>query len=370
MNRDARRDSLRLAVLHSRLSPHMAACFRKLCTSYDVELLVVRIPPAKNAPFDDRHFNWIDELHDRGSLSVAEMTRMLDSFSPDAVFISGWFDRGYLAVARAMRKQDVFVVSGLDKQWTGSWRQQGARLIAPWYLHTAIDVFWVAGERQRQFARRLGYSDQHCWEGVYACDWAQFAASRRKSRSLPRAFLFVGKYAHEKGLDLLVNAYAMYRERVRDPWPLLCAGSGEQDALLEGQSGIKNRGFVQPDDLPSLMAEAGAFVLPSRQEPWGVVVEEAAAAGLPLICSEACGAAVHLLQDRHNGYRVQSENVDHLARALTAMSRTSGEDRARMGAYSHELSKQYTPTRWADTLISGTRNWYATDHSHTSPVTT
>ena len=362
MSGDTSRDPFRLAVLHSRLSPHMAACFRTLRARYDVELLVIRIPPADNAPFDDRHFDWIDQLYERDSLNAEEMTEMLESFSTDAVFMSGWFDRGYLAAARAMRAQDVLVVAGSDQQWTGSWRQQGARIIAPWYLHSAIDVLWVAGERQRQFAHRLGYRGAHCWDGVYACDWEQFAACHSETRSLPRAFLFVGRYIRRKGLDLLVDAYTTYRERVEDPWPLLCAGSGEQESLLEGKEGIKNEGFVQPEDLPGLMERAGAFVLPSRKEPWGVVVEEAAAAGLPLLCSDASGAAVHLLRDRYNGYLVQSESTDHLAQCLVAMSRMSDVDRARMGARSHRLSKQYTPTRWADTLMNGIQDWYASDH--------
>jgi glycosyltransferase involved in cell wall biosynthesis len=367
MNEDAGQDSLRLVVLHSRLSPHMAACFRTLCARHDVELLVVRIPPANNAPFDDRHFEWIGQLYDRGSLSMSDMTGMLDSFSPDAVFMSGWFDRGYLRAARTMREQNVFVVAGSDEQWTGSWRQQGARLIAPWYLHSAIDVLWVAGERQRQFAHRLGFRGAQCWDGVYACDWEKFAI--RHTSPLPRSFLFVGRYIRRKGIDLLVDAYGRYRERVSNPWPLLCAGSGEQEALLERQEGIDNKGFVQPDELPGLMEAAGAFVLPSREEPWGVVVEEAATASLPLICSEACGSAVHLLRDRYNGYLVQSESADHLAQCMVSMSTLSDEDRQRMGARSHELSKQYTPVRWADTLISGINDWYANDRSQASVTT-
>lgn len=366
MSRDINGDPLRLAVLHSRLSPHMAACFRTLCARYDVELLVIRIPPSENAPFDNRHFDWVDQLYNRGSLSVEDMTEMLDSFSPDAVFMSGWFDQGYLSVARAMREQNVLVVAGSDEQWTGSWRQQGARLIAPWYLHTAIDVLWVAGERQRQFARRLGFRGEKCWDGVYACDWEKFAT--RRTGPLPRSFLFVGRYIRRKGVDLLVDAYAKYRAQVEDPWRLVCAGSGEQEVLLDRQAGIDNKGFVQPDELPGLMEAAGAFVLPSREEPWGVVVEEAATASLPLICSEACGSAVHLLRDRYNGYLVRSGSADHLARCMCIMAALPDEKRQRMSTRSHELSKQYTPGRWADTLISGIHDWYASDHSPTRPI--
>ena len=361
MNEGAGPELTRLALLHSRLSPHMAACFRTLRQRHGVTLLVVRVPPADNAPFDDRHFDEIDHLYDRNALSVADMADLLKAFAPDAVFMSGWFDDGYLQVARAMRDQGVVVVAGSDEQWTGSWRQQGARLIAPWYLHSAIDVLWVAGERQRQFARRLGFRGAQCWDGVYGCDWEAFAAQH--TGALPRAFLFVGRYIRRKGVDLLADAYATYRAETETPWRLICAGSGPQEGLLDDRPGIENRGFVQPNALPDLMAEAGALVLPSREEPWGVVVAEAAAAGRPLLCSEACGAAVHLLRDRYNGYLVQSESARHLARCMRTLSTLPDEQRQRMGARSHMLSKQYTPARWADTLTSGIHDWYASDRS-------
>jgi glycosyltransferase involved in cell wall biosynthesis len=179
----------------------------------------------------------------------------------------------------------------------------------------------------------------------------------------------VGRYIRRKGIDLLADAYAMYREQAEDPWPLLCAGSGEKEALFNQQEGIDNRGFVQPDALPDLMGQAGTLVLPSREEPWGVVVAEAAAAGLPLICSEACGSAVHLLRDRYNGYLAQSGSADHLAQCMTTVSALPDEKRRQMGSRSYELSKQYTPTRWADTLISGIHNWYARDRSQARAIT-
>jgi glycosyltransferase involved in cell wall biosynthesis len=350
----------RLAVLHARLSPHMAACLRTLHRQ-GVELLVVRLPPAQTAPFDERHFAWIDHLYDRSALRIPALQRRLEAFAPDAVFMSGWFDEGYLHLARVLRRRGVMVIAGSDQQWTGSWRQQGARLIAPWYLHSAIDVLWVAGERQRQFAHRLGFRGRRCWEGVYGCAWNAFAAQH--TGALPNAFLFVGRYTPRKGVDLLADAYATYRARADDPWPLLCAGRGPQGDLLATQPGIENRGFVQPDALPALMGQAGALVLPSRTEPWGVVVTEAAAAGRPLLCSEACGAAVHLLRDRYNGYLLHTGEAEHLAQRMHTLAGQPPAARRRMGARSHALSKPYTPTRWADTLTNGIYDWYADSRS-------
>ncbi len=101
------------------------------------------------------------------------------------------------------------------------------------------------------------------------------------------------------------------------------------------------------------MGRSGAFVLASRREPWGVVVQEAAAAGLPLICSDQVGAAVHLLQHHYNGYSFASGDADQLARCMKRLSELSDAQRAEMGRRSHELSKQFLPERWVETLVAG-----------------
>ena len=73
-----------------------------------------------------------------------------------------------------------------------------------------------------------------------------------------------------------------YCKSVENPWPLVCAGAGPLvDTVSDFAS--SNIGFVQPEQLPDLMAGATAFVLPSRIEPWGVVLHEAASSGLPLV---------------------------------------------------------------------------------------
>lgn len=344
----------RLAILYSRLSGYLASCLKAVTERHGVELLVIRTPPVPDAPFDDRHFSWITHLHDRTAHDTDSMRLLLDDFAPDGVYMSGWSDKGYLRVAREQRRTGVPVVAGSDNQWKGTLRQQVGRLIAPYYLHPAIDALWVAGERQRQFAARLGYFGRHCWDGIYACDWDAFGSAHIPDKQLKNpAFLFVGRYVSVKGLQTLVEAYARYREHVDQPWMLRCAGTGPLEDLLDGQAGVVNAGFIQPDSLPDLMAHAGAFVLPSHHEPWGVVAQEAAAAGLPLICSEACGAAVHLLRDFYNGFLVATGDVDELTQAMVRMTLLTPGERSKMGQRSHELSRQYMPARWADTLVHG-----------------
>ena len=349
----------RVAILYSRLAAYMVACLRALRETYDVELLIYQYPPADEAPYDRALFDELGTVLDRTQHSDEEILARVRAFDPDAMYIVGWMDRGYLNVARALRNDGVPVIAGCDRQWAGTWRQRLGQLAAPWYLHPAIDVLWVPGERQRQLARRLGYRGARCWSGIYCCDWDRFADARRPVSERTQTFLYVGRYVDVKGIDVLLEAYQAYRGAVERPWTLTCVGTGPQADRLQGLPGVEDRGFVQPDALPAIMARAGAFVLPSRHEPWGVVVQEAAAAGLPLICSEACGAAVHLLQDRYNGFLVETDQANHLATAMAQMAALDPERRQAMGARSHALSKPFTPARWAATLIEGVQQMHS-----------
>jgi len=339
----------RIAVLYSRLSGYTAACFKALKEHFDVELLVYRWPSAQEAPFDSRHFDFIDVLRIKEEQSADEIAAHVRAFNPQGILMSGWMDGEYLKAARRLRKHGIPVVAGCDTQWKGSPRQRVAQLIARWYLHSAIDALWVAGERQRQFAARLGFKGERCWSGYYSCDWPRFAAAKSESERKP-AFLFVGRYVEAKGIDLLVDAYRRYRADTSEPWDLVCAGAGPLEGLLDEEEGIINKGFVQPEALPDLMREAGAFVLPSQDEPWGVVIHEAAASGLPLLCSDACGAAVHLLQDGYNGWKFETGNVSHLKACMAQLSKLCSTALHNMGQRSHQLSKQYTPRQWSITF--------------------
>lgn len=346
--------AMKITVLYSRVTGYVEACLEALAAEKNsVQLQVFRWPSSDNAPFDLGDLDWIEELHVKDDQDASEIKRTVRSFSPDAVLMSGWIDDAYVQAARSLRGDGTPVVAGCDTQWTGSLRQQAGRLAAPWYLHSAIDVLWVPGERQRQLAQKLGYTGSSCWTGYYSCDWSHFAEVYSEKITTEPSFLYVGRYVEEKGVDVLTDAYRAYRAHVEEPWPLVTAGAGPLEDLLEETDGVENRGFVQPDRLPTLMTEAGAFVLPSRFEPWGVVVQEAAAAGVPVLCSTASGAGVHLVQDGYNGYQIEVNDAQHLAQCMEQMSSMSDAERARMGARSHELSKQFTPERWARTFVEG-----------------
>lgn len=342
----------KLAIFYSELSGYMNACLKKLKESYDVELLVYRWPLADNAPFGEDQFKFIDHDIIKKKQDYRQILDKLLEFQPDAVLMSGWVDKDYLKVCRKLKERGIPIIAGSDTQFSNSFRQKIGSWISPWYLHSAIDILWVTGERQRQLAHKLGFTDRYCWDGFYSCDWEKFA-SEMNSGSLNRSFIFVGRYIEKKGIRNLIEAYQQYRKKVDNPWKLLSVGKGDLGKELNKQEGIENVGFVQPDELPSLFAKSGVFVLPSLKEPWGVVLHEAASAGLPIITTSTCGATTAFLRDRYNGFIIEAGNSKHLLHKLMAVHELSDKEYKNMSKRSFDLSKQMTPELWTKTIVNG-----------------
>lgn len=138
--------------------------------------------------------------------------------------------------------------------------------------------------------------------------------------------LFVGRMVPEKGVEELIEAY---REVIRrdslNGLQLLLVGEGplleplQELCRVSGLDRVNFTGFVAPGDLYPYYAAADIFVLPSRYEPYGVVVQEAAAAHLPLIVSDCCGAAPELLHDRENGFIFRAGDSKKLVEAIIAL---------------------------------------------------
>ena len=217
----------------------------------------------------------------------------------------------------------------------------------------------MPGESSARYARWLGFgSDRPIYKGLYATDLERF--SKLKSIRRSNSFLYVGRYAREKGIDVLANAYVIYCNSVHHPWPLDCVGAGAEGRVLhrlanENMAGgvVRDLGFKQPGELAEIYASHGAFILPSRFEPWGVVLAEAAGAGLSIICTDACGAREEVVRDGidGNGFIVRAGCAKSLAMAMIRMHNLEVSVRKRMEAHSRLLAAPYSADAWAERTI-------------------
>ena len=345
---------MRILYLYAEVFGYTMATIRELTLRYGAKIHVVHWDKEKLTPFQHECTENVS-FYPRSEYSVVKMEHLARNIRADLVVCSGWMDNGYLQIARMLRKKGVPVVTAIDTQWNGTIRQHAASIFG-FYLKRYFSHAWVAGSYQFEFARRLGFKKKEIILDLYSADTDLFNAAhsaykKAKESRYPHRFLFVGRLEYIKAVDLLVDAWAKLEEKKKH-WELTFVGNGSLKDSLQKQSGITVKHFMQPDFLTQEIRDAGCFILPSRREPWGVVIHEFAAAGLPLICSDACGAAQTFLIHGLNGFRFESGNVDSLANQMLKIVGSADEVLYRMSEQSHELAQRITPTTSATNLIS------------------
>ncbi len=341
---------MRIAMLMTGLpSGYQEAGFAELGELGD-DVLVVHPPTLAYAEFKApathprvRRWVWQDEMP-----SEATLGPVLEEFAPDVIIMTSWHGKGYRAIMRTWRDRALRVMF-CSNFWRGTAKQYAGLAVHRFYVGPLFDCVWVPSERAEIFAKRLGFAGRDIIRGANAGDTRAFDRGPRSGAELAerRQFLFVGRLIWHKAPDMLARAYAAYRASVTDPWDLVVAGDGPMRQDLEDVEGVRLLGFTQPGELADLMHSSSSLVLPSHVEWYGVVIHEAAAAGLPLLCSDEIGAAPHLLQDGFNGWTFAAGDQDELTDALRRMSATAPERLATMSEGSRALSTRLNPEIWA-----------------------
>ena len=228
------------------------------------------------------------------------------------------------------------------------------------------DAGLVAGQRHKVYLEELGMPAKRIfvYQGVGGFDgefYLRTFAELEKRRSEFRrelgingnCFLFVGRLAPEKNLHRLLGAFSRLRQEQAGQWQLVLMGSGPQREELQARierekiPGVIFPGFKVKEELLQYYAAADVFVLPSTSEPWGLVVDEAMAAGLPVVVSNRCGCYPDIVHDGVNGHAFDPEDEDALYRLMLGYVDGSF-DRDKMGASSKEIIAERTPALSAE----------------------
>ena len=150
----------------------------------------------------------------------------------------------------------------------------------------------------------------------------------------------------------LVQAFQELSLEANHDWDLLLVGNGPIKAQIPNDAKIRVLDFLPPDRLAEEIRHAGVFILPSIAEPWGVVLHEFAAAGMPLIASHDVGSARRFLIKGYNGFLFSHQEAGYLKAQLKKMVQKTDEELLLMGARSHQLGQQVTPELFAATVLS------------------
>lgn len=293
------------------------------------------------------------KFHSRDKFEKESLLKFLEDTSPDIIYVSGWMDSAYLYSVKKYRSTDVcfpITVCGIDDQWKGSLRQYVGRIYFRLFYRKLFDFMWVSGKPQYHYAQRFGYAHENIISNLLSSDISVF----NKKTDVSRRFVFVGRFAPVKGLNVLLDAYESLPESIRDQWPLVLIGDGvlRQEVEKRASAQIIVKPFLQPTELMEDLMQGGVACVPSYYEPWGVVIHEMALLGYPLILSAACGAATEFLISGYNGFLFRSNDVESLRGALLKITTLSNEQLERFSNNSHLLGQRITPEQAAYSLLS------------------
>ena len=344
--------AMRVVLCWAEVAGYSAACFQALSRRPGLDLHVLHPERLLSRPNPFNVVPLLDgvshEMFDTSRPDIdAYLLGAVAARQPDVVALCGWIYWPYTRLVHAKPLGHARLLLGMDTPWRGTIAQRLARVRLSSFAG-GLDLVVTAGERASEYARRIGIPDSRIRTGFYGFDYRRYAAAATRRRSpWPRRFLFTARYAPEKDLVTLLRAYEAYRAEVADPWLLTCAGAGPEAYRLQRVNGVTDAGFMQPAQLTDLFASHGAFVLPSRFEPWGVVIAEAAAAALPVVCTTACGAAADVVRPYYNGVVVPDQDVAALTRALRWIH-DHETTLAEIGRRGQALAEAFSAEAWAE----------------------
>jgi glycosyltransferase involved in cell wall biosynthesis len=335
----------------------MLPCWRELARQQGIRLvLFLELARHPDTSFDttaaleglECRIRYADE-----PLNASALDREIAELDPDVAVVLGWRSPLCRAAAEGKALADVPKIFAFDMPFSWTFRKLVAPLILRRYLRR-FALALVPGEWSAAYARHLGFAESRIERGLLGLDTAalsEAAEARAASPEYPRRFLFVGRYVADKRIDLLVAAYRRYRARVAEPWSLTCCGAGPEAGRLAGVAGITDRGFVQPYEMGEIFATHGGFVLASDYDPWPVVIAEAVAAGLPVVCTAACGTSVEFVRSYFNGRIVGPGDEAGFAEALEWVH-AQGEAARWIGERGMPLAAPYAKEVWAERLLA------------------
>ncbi|PIS19703.1 MAG: hypothetical protein COW19_02540 [Zetaproteobacteria bacterium CG12_big_fil_rev_8_21_14_0_65_55_1124] len=224
-----------------------------------------------------------------------------------------------------------------------------------------VDGVKVPGKDGSMVALKYGVPPNRIFKVTQSIDVEHFATARSMSMAERNrfrdalgvhgcVFIYVGRLWEGKGLNYLLEAYKRMLPNTSDV-SLLIVGDGVDETryreMARGVQGVKFAGFIQERDLPEYYAVADVMVFPTLGDPYGLVVEEAMAAGLPVICTEAAGDIRLRLPEAIAGFIVPPKSTDLLFERMLFLA-SNLEERLRMGRQASDLAITRNHDRYAE----------------------
>lgn len=300
------------------------------------------------------------------------VSAMLMRVNPDIVFAPATpFPEGMAAVQFCTHFGKRIVM--MDDAWEHTDRNVDFRLVC-WIkrqIHKGIEAVFVPSKSHHAYFEKLGFSAERVIDGVDVVDNDYYFEKANQARAnqselrlkfgLPeKYFLFVGRFLERKGIETLLTAYQKYRSSCAGtPYALVLIGVGDYLDKLKNLSnlfaGVILVGEKHGEALCIYYGLAHCLIVPSDIDPWGLVVNEGMASGLPVIVSRGCGSSSVLVDEGKNGWTFAAKDSEHLAELLAIMGGLSNEEWSMMSAASLAIIAEWSLDRFVQGVFASIR---------------
>lgn len=309
-----------------------------------------------------------------------ELCYAIERTKPDVVLVPGWGHNYALVALLWTVRNGVPCIVIADSQEYDRPRRWVVERVKGKVVRLFSSAF-VAGRKSKEYVVKLGMPPHKVTLGCDVVDNNHFTLSAEAARrnevavreklGLPQSyFLSVNRLIPEKNLVSLLNAYAGYcAGGAPGNWDLVIVGDGPlSDELrkLAADLGITDhvlfKGSYSYNEIPSFYGLASALILASFQESWGLVVNEAMCAGLPVLVSKSCGCSYDLVVDGVNGFSFDPYDTEGLT-ALLADVASARRDILSMGQKSRAIISEWSLEKYVENLRA------AVDIAYNAPLT-
>lgn len=349
-------EGIRCAVIPPAPVPYREPLFAGLATRAPLTLRVI-YQAGRPAGWDQAH-TWFPDRHAYDAVHLRAfqrereggtpvvwprgLERELRRFGPTVVVAWEYGPTALRAWAWCARRHIPLVLFSENTPSIAERLPPGQLRLHRWLAGRA-QGFIAASSAARERFLALGAAPEAVEVSLQSFDPGPIRAAGPSRDDRPVRLLTVARLVPDKNVGGLIEAFARSGLKA-DEAELHIAGTGPLDPELRALAARLNvparfTGYTAPEDLPAAYAAADVFVLPSLFEPFGVVVREAVAAGLPVVCSPAVGAAGDVAVADRNALLPDTRRPDELAAALAQISR-DGELRSRLARGSREIDAE------------------------------
>jgi len=293
-----------------------------------------------------------------------ELLKVLTEIDPDIIITVGFSDE-LMRIAAIWGKHN----NKYSIMMTDSWKSMTlnfplSNFLKGYFIKKYYDYLFLSGHRSVEYFTNMGYPIDKIWIGVDVVDNDHFSGQKgefsinndqhlKKIKSLGNYFLCVARFHPDKNIKILLEAFHEYRQS-GGLWNLLIVGDGPEkqnlNKIAEMIPGAQLENWIEYEALPKYYQNASCFVLPSINETWGLVVNEAMASGLPVLVSRECGCQPNLCIRGINGYDFSPFDSKQLSKLLLKISTSTNLDV--FSQNSKQIINLYTPEKWAMTIIN------------------